>query len=58
VGQHRGGGQLSGGCFAGDPPLPGQLSRIGVEAEADLAATLAYERRQPIGEQLQEISRL
>jgi len=38
-------------------PLPDQLCRIGVEAEADLAATLFYERRQPISEWAQEVSR-
>jgi hypothetical protein len=32
-------------------PLPGQLGRVGVEAEADLAAALSYKRRQPIGEE-------
>jgi hypothetical protein len=37
--------------------LPAQLRRVGVEAEADLAAALLYERRQPISERLQEISR-
>jgi hypothetical protein len=31
-------------------PVPGQLGRVGVEAEADLAAALIDERRQPIGE--------
>ena len=34
-----------------------ELRRIGVEAEADLAATLVNERREPIRELLQEISR-
>jgi len=38
-------------------PLPGQPGRIGVEAEADLAAALVYERREPIRERRQEISR-
>jgi len=38
-------------------PLPGQLGRVGVEAETDLAAALLYERRQPIGEGTQRISR-
>jgi hypothetical protein len=38
-------------------PLPGQLGRIGVEAEADLAAALLDERREPIGKASQRISR-
>jgi hypothetical protein len=38
-------------------PLSGQLRRIGVEAEADLAAALLDERRQPIGKASQRISR-
>jgi hypothetical protein len=38
-------------------PLPGQLGRVGVEAEADLAAALLDERRQPIGKASQRISR-
>jgi hypothetical protein len=38
-------------------PLPGQFGRVGVEAEADLAATLFDERRQPIGKASQRISR-
>jgi hypothetical protein len=38
-------------------PLPGQLRRVGVEAEADLAAALLYERREPIGKASQRISR-
>jgi hypothetical protein len=37
--------------------LPGQLGRVGVEAEADLAAALFDERRQPIGKASQRISR-
>jgi hypothetical protein len=46
----RGGRQLGGWRFrvAGLRPLPGQLGRVGVEAEADLAAALFDERRQPI----------
>ena len=31
-------------------PLPGQVGRIGVEAETDLTAALLNERRKPIGE--------
>jgi hypothetical protein len=52
----RGGRQLGGGTgIAGRLPLPGQLGRIGVEAEADLAATLLDERREPIRERGQEL---
>jgi hypothetical protein len=51
VGRYGGGGELGGrtavACLR---PLPGQLGRVGVEAEADLTATLRYQRRQPIGE--------
>jgi hypothetical protein len=56
---HRGGGRLGGRRLSagGRRPLPGQLGRVGVEAEADLAATLSYKRREPIREQRQEISR-
>jgi hypothetical protein len=36
---------------------PGQFGRVGVETEADLAAALIYERRQPIGKGGQRISR-
>jgi hypothetical protein len=56
---HRGGSQLGCRDIRGDGrlPRPSQLGRVGVEAEADLAAALSYERRQPIGEQRQEISR-
>jgi hypothetical protein len=59
VGDDRGRGQLGGQRpgAGGRRPLAGQLGRVGVEAEADLAATLVYERRQPIGEQRQEVSR-
>jgi hypothetical protein len=57
MGEHRGGSQLGRRAIAGSRPLNGQLGRIGVEAEADLTAALIDERRQPIGEQLQEISR-
>jgi len=55
----RGGGQLSGWCpgIAGARPLPGELCRVGVEAEADLAAALFDERREPISEGTQRISR-
>jgi hypothetical protein len=60
VGDHRCGRQL---CrersrTGGRRPLPGQFGRIGVEAEADLTATLVYERRKPIGKLRQGISRL
>jgi hypothetical protein len=50
---HRGGRLLSGWGLRiamGRRPLPGQLGRVGVEAEADLAAALLNERREPIGE--------
>ena len=55
----RDGRQLSGRRLgiAGARPLPGQLGRIGVEAEADLAAALFDERRKPIGKASQRISR-
>jgi hypothetical protein len=34
-----------------DPgPVPGELRRVGVETQADLAAALPDERRQPIRE--------
>jgi hypothetical protein len=39
-----------GALLAGPRPVPGQLGRVGVEAEADLAAALSYQRREPIGE--------
>jgi hypothetical protein len=59
VGDDRGRGQLGGqrSGTGGRRPLPGQLGRIGVEAKADLAAALVYERRQPIRKSRQEISR-
>lgn len=38
-------------------PLPGQLGRVGVEAETDLTAALLDERRQSIGKASQRISR-
>jgi hypothetical protein len=38
--------------------VPAQLRRVGVEAEADLAAALLDKRRQPIGERRrQRVSR-
>jgi len=48
----RGGCQLGGRSLgiALGRPLPGQLGRIGVEAEADLTAALLNERRKSIGE--------
>jgi hypothetical protein len=48
----RGGCQLSGGRLriARRLPRPGQLGRVGVEAEADLTAALFDERRESIGE--------
>jgi hypothetical protein len=56
---NRGGGQLGGRRLSASRrrSLPGQLGRVGVEAEADLTATLSYQRREPIREQRQEISR-
>jgi hypothetical protein len=47
----RGGRKLGGRCpVARLAPVPGQLGRVGVEAEADLAAAFLYERRKPIRE--------
>jgi hypothetical protein len=47
----RRGSRLSGGLrIAWRLPLPGQLGRVGVEAEADLTAALFDERRKSIGE--------
>jgi hypothetical protein len=59
VGDHRSSGKLGRQRPGAGRrlPLPGQPGRIGVEAEADLAAALVYERRKPIGEQRQGISR-
>jgi len=45
-----GGGALGGRGALTAGPVPGQLGRVGVEAEADLAAALRNERREPIGE--------
>jgi hypothetical protein len=55
----RGGCQLGGRRLriARLRPRPGQLGGVGVEAEADLAAALLYERREPISEGTQRISR-
>jgi hypothetical protein len=55
---HGGGGELGGGLLspARLRPGPGQFGRVGVEAETDLAAALSDERREPIGEAIQEIS--
>jgi hypothetical protein len=50
------GGDGAGGDFGrraldgGAQVLSGQLRRIGIEAEADLAAALVDERRQPVCE--------
>jgi hypothetical protein len=41
----------------GPEVLPGQLRRIGIEAEADLAATLFDERRKPVRERSPRLSR-
>lgn len=55
----RGGRPLGGGRLRvpGPRPVPGQLRRVGVEAEADLAAALFDERREPIREFGQGASR-
>jgi len=55
----RGGRQFSSGGLgvARARPAPGQLGRVGVEAETDLAAALLDERREPIGKASQRISR-
>jgi hypothetical protein len=55
-----GGGPLGGAGVRGARlgPRADELRRIGVEAEADLAATLVNERREPIRELLQRVSRL
>jgi len=55
----RGGRQLCRRRFgiARRLPLPGQLGRVGVEAETDLTAALLNERRQSIGKASQRISR-
>jgi hypothetical protein len=59
MGYYGGGGQLGGRRFEGGRrPRPGQLGRVWVEAQADLAAALVYKRCEPIGEWLQGISRL
>jgi len=60
VGGNRRRGPVGGRrTFAGriGQPLPDQLFRVGVEAKADLTAALLYQRRQPISEWAQEISR-
>jgi hypothetical protein len=59
VREHRRGGSLGSRDATGVSrlPLPGQLGRVGVEAEADLAAALGYQRREPIGKGLQKVSR-
>ena len=48
VGDDRVGGSL--GRIAGSAGVRGQRRGVGVEAEADLAAALGGERRQPVGE--------
>jgi hypothetical protein len=59
MGHDRGGGLLS--RTAARParlgPRTDQLGRVGVEPEADLAAALFYERREPIRKRLQYVSR-
>jgi hypothetical protein len=54
---HRGRSQIGRGLDGDRRPLPGQLGRVGVEAEADLTAALSNQRRQPIRKRRQEISR-
>jgi hypothetical protein len=57
VADDRGGGELGGAARpAGLLPVARQLGRVGVEAEADLAAALGDERREPIREMGQELS--
>ncbi len=46
----RGGCQLRGRRLAVTRPVPAQLGRVGVEAEADLTAALFDERRESIRE--------
>jgi len=46
----RGGCQLGSRYLRNTGPVPAQLGRVGVEAEADLAAALFDERRKPIRE--------
>jgi hypothetical protein len=61
VGGDGGRGGIGGvaGLRGGTRPRSDQVGGIGVEAEADLAAALFYERRKPIREGLQEaLSRL
>jgi len=53
VGGDRGAGALGGvsrGAELGPGPVPGELRRVGVEAEANLTAALVYERRKSIRE--------
>ena len=53
----RGGRRLGGRCLgAASGPVPGQLGRVGVEAEADLTAALFDERREPIREMAQLVA--
>jgi hypothetical protein len=51
VSRHRGPGRLGGRAAGVRLDLRrGELCRVRIEAEADLAAALLYERRQPIRE--------
>jgi hypothetical protein len=48
VGGDRGGCQLGGDRLRVARPVPTQLGRVGIEAEADLTAALFDERRESI----------
>jgi hypothetical protein len=50
VSDDRGGGQLGRRRLGVARPVPPQLGRVGVEAEADLTAALFDERRKSIRE--------
>jgi len=51
-------GDFAGRALDGGPEvLTGQLRRVGVETEADLAAALVDERRQPVRKRSPRLSR-
>lgn len=54
----RGGCQLGRWRLGVTGPVPAQLRRVGVEAEADLTAALIDERRKPIRETDQRVPSL